>query len=115
MHPDRSTPQGGVVSPLLANLFLHYAFDRWMQKDHPGVPFERYADDAICHCKSEACAWTPAGAGAAADRMQVGSASGEDQNRVLQRPIGKPAIRSVSSTFWAIRSDREVSGTGWVS
>ena len=50
----RGTPQGGVVSPLLANLFLHYAFDMWMRRSHPGVPFERYADDAICHCRSEA-------------------------------------------------------------
>ena len=46
------TPQGGVVSPILANLFLHYAFDRWMSKSHPGIPFERYADDIICHCRS---------------------------------------------------------------
>jgi RNA-directed DNA polymerase len=51
---ERGTPQGGVVSPLLANLFLHYAFDMWMGRNHPGVPFERYADDAICHCRSEA-------------------------------------------------------------
>ena len=50
---ERGTPQGGVVSPLLANLFLHYAFDKWMQRNHPGIPFERYADDAICHCRSE--------------------------------------------------------------
>lgn len=48
----RGTPQGGVVSPLLANLFLHYAFDAWMRREHPDVPFERYADDAICHCRS---------------------------------------------------------------
>jgi RNA-directed DNA polymerase len=53
MQPDRGTPQGGVVSPVLANLFLHYALDRWMQTHHPDVPFERYADDAIYHCKSE--------------------------------------------------------------
>jgi group II intron reverse transcriptase/maturase len=46
------TPQGGVISPLLANLFLHYAFDRWMRTHHPEVQFERYADDAICHCAS---------------------------------------------------------------
>jgi group II intron reverse transcriptase/maturase len=46
------TPQGGVVSPLLANLFLHYAFDTWMARSFPRIPFERYADDAICHCKS---------------------------------------------------------------
>jgi len=52
------TPQGGVVSPLLANLFLHYVFDCWMAKTHPQILFERYADDIICHCrtKSEAAA-----------------------------------------------------------
>src|SRR5580704_16711608 len=46
------TPQGGVISPLLANVFLHYAFDMWMVRTFPHIPFERYADDAICHCKS---------------------------------------------------------------
>jgi group II intron reverse transcriptase/maturase len=49
----KGTPQGGVVSPLLANLFLHYAFDHWMQRTFPSVRFERYADDALVHCKSE--------------------------------------------------------------
>ena len=44
---------GGVISPLLANLFLHYAFDAWMRRTMPGVPFERYADDIICHCRTE--------------------------------------------------------------
>jgi group II intron reverse transcriptase/maturase len=48
------TPQGGVISPLLANLFLHYAFDMWMAREFPHIPFERYADDAICHCRTEA-------------------------------------------------------------
>ena len=47
------TPQGGVISPLLANLFLHYAFDHWMQSNYPSNPFERYADDAVVHCNSE--------------------------------------------------------------
>jgi group II intron reverse transcriptase/maturase len=51
---QRGTPQGGVISPLLANLFLHYALDSWMQREHPQVPFERYADDIICHCNSQA-------------------------------------------------------------
>src|SRR5450756_1444099 len=51
---ERGTPQGGVVSPILANLFLHYAFDRWMEREHRDIPFERYADDVICHCSSEA-------------------------------------------------------------
>ena len=50
---ERGTPQGGVVSPLLANLFLHYAFDMWMRRNYPDIPFERYADDVICHCRSE--------------------------------------------------------------
>jgi RNA-directed DNA polymerase len=49
----RGTPQGGVVSPLLANMFLHLAFDDWMRKTHRAVPFERYADDIIAHCKTE--------------------------------------------------------------
>lgn len=53
VHPGKGTPQGGVISPLLANLFLHYAFDKWMDREYPGIPFERYADDAVCHCKSQ--------------------------------------------------------------
>jgi len=59
-HPDgtrmertKGTPQGGVVSPLLANLFLHYAFDLWMHRTYPNVRFERYADDGVVHCRSE--------------------------------------------------------------
>lgn len=47
------TPQGGVISPLLANLFLHYAFDYWMQNNYPMCPFERYADDIVAHCGTE--------------------------------------------------------------
>jgi len=49
----RGTPQGGVISPLLANLFMHYAFDTWLQRNYPQVKFERYADDALVHCASE--------------------------------------------------------------
>jgi len=48
----KGTPQGGVISPLLANLFLHYAFDAWITEEYPHIPFERYADDIVCHCKS---------------------------------------------------------------
>ncbi len=51
---EKGTPQGGVISPVLANLFLHYAFDEWMKRHHGKVPFERYADDIICHCQSQA-------------------------------------------------------------
>jgi hypothetical protein len=57
-HPDGSleprskgTPQGSAVSPILANLFMHYAFDAWMARNFPGCTFERYADDAVVHCR----------------------------------------------------------------
>ena len=50
---DRGTPQGSAISPVLANLFLHYAFDAWMAREFPAIPFERYADDAVVHCVSE--------------------------------------------------------------
>ena len=50
---DRGTPQGSPVSPVLANLFLHYAFDTWMAREFPSVRFERYVDDAVIHCVSE--------------------------------------------------------------
>ncbi|WP_347566618.1 group II intron reverse transcriptase/maturase [Neochlamydia sp. AcF84] len=49
----KGTPQGGVISPVLANLFLHYVFDAWMTRDHPDIPWCRYADDALVHCKTE--------------------------------------------------------------
>lgn len=51
---DRGTPQGGVISPLLANIFLHHVFDAWMSREYPGCPFERYADDVVIHCRSHA-------------------------------------------------------------
>ena len=50
---DRGTPQGSAISPLLANMFLHYAFDAWMAREYPGVRFERYCDDVIVHAASE--------------------------------------------------------------
>ena len=49
----KGTPQGGVISPLLANLFLHYALDIWMTRHYPDIPFERYADDVLIHCKTK--------------------------------------------------------------
>lgn len=54
MSREKGTPQGGVVSPMLSNLFLHYVFDSWMRRHYPDIRFERYADDVICHCDSEA-------------------------------------------------------------
>jgi RNA-directed DNA polymerase len=59
----RGTPQGGVVSPVIANTFLHLAFDRWMLECFADVPFERYADDILVHCRSKA----------EAERMRIGA------------------------------------------
>jgi len=53
MERNAGTPQGGVISPVLANLFLHYAFDKWMENINPNNPFARYADDAIIHCRTK--------------------------------------------------------------
>src|SRR5271165_6845579 len=50
---NRGTPQGGVVSPILSNLFMHYTFDLWMARTHPDLPWCRYADDGLVHCRSE--------------------------------------------------------------
>lgn len=47
-------PQGGVISPILSNLFLHYVFDKWMQRHYPGTLWCRYADDGVIHCKTKA-------------------------------------------------------------
>src|SRR5664280_2787307 len=53
LERNRGTPQGSSVSPVLANLFLHYAFDAWLAREFPSVTFERYVDDAVVHCVSE--------------------------------------------------------------
>ncbi len=53
MERKSGTPQGGVISPILANMFMHYAFDIWMDRSFSTSPFERYADDAVIHCKTE--------------------------------------------------------------
>ncbi len=82
---EKGTPQGGVISPLLANLFLHYSFDRWMAKRYPQLPFERFADDAIVHCRTEkeapraSCSHSRTLEG-----VRVGASSGKDDGRLLQ-------------------------------
>jgi group II intron reverse transcriptase/maturase len=67
---DKGTPQGSPVSPVLANLFMHYAFDRWMDREHPGNPFERYADDVVIHCDNEDQAPKPSGCHRQAARVR---------------------------------------------
>src|SRR5271168_2163722 len=82
------TPQGGVVSPCLANLFLHYAFDAWMAREFPDCPFERFADDAIVHCKSKVQA--EAVLGRIAERMnEVGLRLHPDKTRIVYCKDGK--------------------------
>jgi RNA-directed DNA polymerase len=81
MERDRGTPQGSAVSPVLANLFMHYAFDAWMVREFPDCPFERYADDAVVHCSSLGRA------------RQVLAATGERMNEVgLELHPGKTRI-----------------------
>lgn len=53
MERKKGTPQGGVISPLLANLFLHHGMDAWLQRQYPHVPFARYADDGVLHCNTQ--------------------------------------------------------------
>jgi RNA-directed DNA polymerase len=50
---DKGTPQGSAISPVIANLFMHYAFDAWLEREFPAVTFERYADDAVVHCATQ--------------------------------------------------------------
>ena len=85
---DRGTPQGSAVSPVLANLLLHYAFDTWMAREFPDVPFERYVDDAVVHCRDERQAHrVPAAIG---QRMQeVGLRLHPDKTRIVYCKDGK--------------------------
>jgi RNA-directed DNA polymerase len=79
---DRGTPQGSAISPVLANLFLHYAFDMWMVRKFGSLPFERYADDAVVHCVSEQQAQHVRQA--IADRMEsVGLRLHPDKTRIV--------------------------------
>jgi RNA-directed DNA polymerase len=79
---ERGTPQGSAISPLLANLFLHYAFDMWMVREYPNVPFERYADDAVAHCATEVQARQVLDA-IARRMVEVGLALHPDKTRIV--------------------------------
>lgn len=85
---DRGTPQGSAISPVLANLFLHYAFDTWMAREFPTVTFERYVDDAVVHCQSETQAHLVVAA--IAERMeQVGLRLHPDKTKIVYCQDGK--------------------------
>jgi RNA-directed DNA polymerase len=79
---DRGTPQGSAISPLLANVFMHYAFDAWMTREFPGISFERYCDDAVVHCGSERQARQVRDA-IAARLAQVGLELHPDKTRIV--------------------------------
>jgi RNA-directed DNA polymerase len=78
----RGTPQGSAISPLLANLFMHYAFDMWMVREFPAIAFERYCDDAVVHCGSESQACQVRDA-IAARLAQVGLELHPDKTRIV--------------------------------
>ena len=101
---DKGTPQGSAVSPVLANLFMHYAFDNWMARRFPGCPFERYADDCVVHCVSKDQAKRCLPPLPSGWRKWASAPPGQDASRLLQRrqaPGGgssTPALPSWGST-----------------
>ena len=81
----REPPRVQRYQPVLANLFMHYAFDKWLEREFPAVEFERYADDAVVHCATERQARRgPRRAGGEDGRSRAATAPGQDQDRVLQ-------------------------------
>ncbi|MEV3965236.1 group II intron reverse transcriptase/maturase [Nocardia sp. NPDC050193] len=112
---DRGTPQGSAVSPVLANLFMHYAFDMWLAREYPAVRFERYADDAVVHCVTERQAGELVEA--IGDRMeQVGLRLHPDKTKIVyckdqrrHRDYGVTAFTFLGFTFRA-RTVRTKSG-----
>ena len=86
MERSRGTPQGGVVSPILSNAFLHYAFDLWMTRTYPDLRWCRYADDGLVHCRNEyeATAFKARASGPIGG-VPPGIASDENEDRLLQR------------------------------
>jgi RNA-directed DNA polymerase len=94
-HPDgtleqreKGTPQGSAISPSLANLFMHYAFDSWMARNYPDCPFERFADDAIVHCMSRAQAEVVL-AGITKRMQEVGLTLHAEKTRIVYCKDGK--------------------------
>ena len=101
---DRGTPQGSAISPLLANAFMHYAFDAWMTQEFPGIPFERYCDDAVVHCGSERQARQVRDA-IAARLAQVGLELHPDKTAsfIARTTTGAAIMRPRRSRSWGTR------------
>src|ERR1700736_3934327 len=92
------TPQGSAVSPVLANLFMHYAFDAWMTREYPGIRFERFADDVVVHCVTERQARNLVAA--IGDRMeQVGLRLHPDKTKVVYCQDGKRRLDRELTAF----------------
>jgi RNA-directed DNA polymerase len=95
---SEGTPQGSAVSPILANLFMHFAFDRWMARSYPDLPFERYADDGVVHCVSREQAEEVLAR--IAERMQeVGLRLHPDKTRVVYCKDGRRAGNHEHTSF----------------
>ncbi len=93
---DRGTPQGSAISPLLTNLFMHYAFDAWLARNYPHIGFERYCDDAVVHCDSYEQARRPSGW--SCTRTRPASSTAKTAHDATP-------IRSRRSRFWGTTSD----------
>ena len=106
---DRGTPQGSAVSPVLANLFMHYAFDAWMARRFPAIEFERYADDAVVHCVSQRQARMLVRA--IADRMaEVGLRLHPAKTRVVYCKDGKRQLDYEHTAFTFLGSPSAPAG-----
>ena len=109
---DKGTPQGSAVSPILANLFMHFAFDTWMDRNFPDCPWERYADDAVVHCTHP----TSSGRGARSDRRADGGAgpAASPLTRLGSSTARTPTVGATTSTpvsrSWVMSSGLEVPG-----
>ena len=95
---ERGTPQGSAVSPILANLFMHYAFDTWLVRNHPGVQFERYADDGVVHCVSKRQAETVLAA-IAVRMSDVGLRLHPDKTHIVYCRDGKRRAQHEHTSF----------------
>ena len=96
---SKGTPQGSAVSPILANLFMHYAFDPWMARNFPGCPFERYADDAVVHCTSAAAGRGMCWPGSPRGCNEVGLRLHPDKTRIVYCKDGRRRAEHEHTSF----------------